>query len=138
MMLKPFAVTLAVLGPALCPALATAQDAPRATPAFKSAIPNVPGKSLIAVIVDYPPGGKSTSHRHAASAFIYVHVIAGAVRSQVDDQPVKVYKAGEGFSENPGAHHRVSENASATEPAKLLAVFVVDASETTLTVPDPK
>jgi quercetin dioxygenase-like cupin family protein len=90
------------------------------------------------VIVDYPPGGKSTSHRHAASAFIYVHVIAGAVRSQVDDQPVKVYKAGEGFSENPGAHHRVSENASATEPAKLLAVFVVDASETTLTVPDPK
>ena len=89
-------------------------------------------------MVDYPPGGKSTSHRHAASAFIYAYVISGAVRSQVDDQPVKVYKAGEGWSENPGAHHRVSENASETEPAKLLAVFVVDSSEGTLTVPDAK
>lgn len=138
MTLKPLAVAFALLAPTLCPALAQAQDAPKATPAFKAAIPNVAGKSMIAVVVDYPPGGKSPSHRHAGSAFIYAHVISGAVRSQVDDQPVKVYKAGEGWSENPGAHHRVSENASATEPAKLLAVFVVDSSEQTLTTPDPK
>jgi len=138
MALKPLIVAFALLGPALHPA--SAQDAPRPTanPAFNSAIPNIPGKSLVAVIVDYPPGGKSTSHRHAASAFIYAHVIAGSVRSQVDDQPVKVYRAGEGWSENPGAHHRVSENASDTEPAKLLAVFVVDSSEGQLTVPDPR
>lgn len=142
MTLKPAATAFALLASALCPALCTsvaqAQDAPKATPAFKSAIPNVPGKSMIAVVVDYPPGGKSPSHHHAGSAFIYAHVISGAVRSQVDDQPVKVYKAGEGWSENPGAHHRVSENASTTEPAKLLAVFVVDSSEQTLTTPDPK
>jgi quercetin dioxygenase-like cupin family protein len=137
MILRPL-IALTLLASAL--SLAHAQDAPRSSsaPAFKSAIPNIPGKNLIAVVVEYPPGAKSPSHHHAASAFIYAHVISGSVRSQVDDQPVKVYRAGEGWSENPGAHHRVSENASATEPAKLLAVFVLDASETTLTTPDAK
>jgi quercetin dioxygenase-like cupin family protein len=144
MILKPLTVAFALLCPALCPAvnatLAQAQDAPRqtVTPAFRGAIPNIPGKSLVAVVVDYAPGGKSTSHRHAPSAFIYAHVLSGAVRSQVDDQPVKVYRAGEGWSENPGAHHRVSENASDTEPAKLLAVFVVDSNDSPLTTPDSK
>jgi quercetin dioxygenase-like cupin family protein len=140
MILRPLTAACVLFASALYPALAQAQEAPRstATPAFKSAIPNIPGKSVIAVVVDYPPGAKSPSHRHAASAFIYAHVVSGAVRSQVDDQPVKVFNAGEGWSENPGAHHRVSENASATEPAKLLAVFVVDSSEQTLTVPDAR
>jgi quercetin dioxygenase-like cupin family protein len=137
-MLKSLAVAVALLGSALYPALA--QDAPRqtVTPAFKGAIPNIPGKSLVAVVVNYPPGAKSTSHRHAPSAFIYAYVLSGAVRSQVDDQPVKVYQAGEGWSEIPGAHHRVSENASDTEPAKLLAVFVVDSNEAPLTIPEAK
>jgi quercetin dioxygenase-like cupin family protein len=137
-MLKSLAVAFALLGSALYPALA--QDAPRqtVTPAFKGAIPNIPGKSLVAVVVNYPPGAKSTSHRHAPSAFIYAYVLSGAVRSQVDDQPVKVYQAGEGWSEIPGAHHRVSENASDTEPAKLLAVFVVDSNEAPLTIPEAK
>ena len=125
----------------LLPAAAMAQATPAsssANVAFNNAIPNIPGKSVVAVVVTYPPGAKSPSHHHAASAFIYAHVISGSVRSQVDDQPVKDYRAGEGWSENPGAHHRVSENASATEPAKLLAVFVVDSSEQTLTTPDPR
>jgi quercetin dioxygenase-like cupin family protein len=47
-----------------------------------------------------------------------------------------VYQAGDSFHEDPGAHHRVSENASETEPASLLAVFIVDAEEQPLTVPD--
>jgi quercetin dioxygenase-like cupin family protein len=63
-------------------------------------------------------------------------VLSGAIRSQVDDGPVTVYKAGEHFTETPGAHHRVSENASDTEPAKLLAIFVVDSADNPLTVPD--
>jgi len=62
-------------------------------------------------------------------------VLKGAIRSQVNDGPVKVYRAGESFSENPGDRHGVSANASATEPARLLAVFVVDTSETNLTTP---
>jgi quercetin dioxygenase-like cupin family protein len=59
----------------------------------------------------------------------------GAIRSQVNDGPVTTYKAGESFSELPGDRHGVSANASETKPAKLLAVFVVDTSETELTIP---
>ena len=104
--------------------------------AFQHAIPNIPGKNLVAVVVNYPPGGKSPPHRHAKSAFIYAQVLTGAVRSVVGTEPAKVYQAGESFYEEPGAHHRVSENASETEPASLLAVFVVDADDQPLTIPD--
>ena len=103
---------------------------------FEHAIPNIPGKSLIALVVKYPPGGKSPSHYHAGSAFIYAHVLSGAIRSQVNDGPAKVYGVGEGWYEDPGAHHRVSENASDREPASLLAVFVVDSNDKPLTTPD--
>jgi quercetin dioxygenase-like cupin family protein len=105
-------------------------------PNFAHAIPNIPGKSLVAVEVIYPPGGASPSHRHAPSAFIYAYVVSGEIQSQVDDGPVQVYRAGESFYEAPGAHHRISRNASNTQPAKLLAVFVVDTGERSLTTPD--
>ena len=62
--------------------------------------------------------------------------MSGAVRSQVDDEPVKVYQAGETWFEPPGAHHVISENASDSEPAKVLTVFVVDANDSPLTIPD--
>jgi len=55
----------------------------------------------------------------------------------VDDEPAKVYRVGEGFYENPGSHHRVSENASASEPASLLAVIIADPTDT-LTIPEQK
>ena len=121
------------------PLPAIAQPSPvTVAPAFRDAIPNIPGKSIVAVVVNYAPGAKSVSHRHAKSAFIRAYVLSGAVRSQVDDEPVKVYRAGESWFENPGAHHKVSENASTTEPAQLLAIFVVDTDEKTLTTPDAK
>jgi quercetin dioxygenase-like cupin family protein len=106
--------------------------------AFERAIPNIEGKKMVAVVVSYPPGGSSPAHHHAPSAFIYAHVLSGAIRSQVDDEPAKVYHVGEGFYETPGAHHRISENASDTDPASLLAVFVVDSKDTPLTIPDKK
>ena len=106
------------------------------TPNFEHAIPNIPGKSLVAVVVDYAPGGASRSHTHAKSAFIYAYVVSGVVESQVNDGPWRVYHAGESFYELPGAHHAVSRNASATKPAKLLAVFVVDTDDKALTTPD--
>jgi quercetin dioxygenase-like cupin family protein len=105
---------------------------------FEHAIPNIEGKSMVALVVSYPPGGRSPAHHHARSAFIYAHVLSGAIRSQVDDAPAKVYQVGEGFYEVPGSHHRVSENASDREPASLLAVFVVDSNDTPLTIPDQK
>jgi len=88
-------------------------------------LPNVPGKTLTAVTVTYAPGGKSSAHRHAGSVFAYV--LTGAIRSENSATgPAKVYRAGETFFEPPGSEHLVSENASPTEPASLLAVFVAD------------
>jgi quercetin dioxygenase-like cupin family protein len=101
-------------------------------------LPNVPGKSIRGVLVEYAPGGGSPAHVHAKSAFIYATVLAGAIRSQVNDGPLKTYRAGESFSEFPGDRHNVSENASTTEPARLLAVFIVDTADTVLTTPYEK
>jgi quercetin dioxygenase-like cupin family protein len=115
---------------------ATAQMQEKVSPVFQHPLPNVQGKKMVAVVVNYPPGAKSSSHHHAASAFIYAYVLSGAIRSQVGDQPEKVYRTGEGFYEMPGAHHKVSENASDKEPASLLAIFVVDAEDKALTTPD--
>jgi len=81
-------------------------------PVYATALPNVPGKALTAVVVTYAPGGKSPVHHHAGSVFAY--------------GPVKVYQAGEAFFEPPGSAHLISENASTSEPASLLAVFVAD------------
>jgi quercetin dioxygenase-like cupin family protein len=88
-----------------------------------------------AALYEYGPGGYSPAHTPAKSAFIYATVLEGAIRSQVNDGPVTIYKAGESFSEMPGDRHRVSANASETKPAKLLAVFVVNTNETELTIP---
>ncbi len=90
------------------------------------------------VLVEYAPGGSSPAHTHPDSAFIYATVLEGAIRSQVNDGPVTVYRAGENFAEMPGDHHGVSANASDTEPAKLLAVFVVDTGETNIVIDDPQ
>jgi quercetin dioxygenase-like cupin family protein len=106
------------------------------TPQFSQAIPNIPGKSLTAVVVSYAPSAASPAHHHAPSAFIYAYVLEGAIRSQVNGEPARVYHAGESWYEAPGAHHRVSANASKTKPARLLAVFVVDSEDKVLTRTD--
>ncbi|EJN15761.1 hypothetical protein PMI42_00779 [Bradyrhizobium sp. YR681] len=105
---------------------------------FDQPLPNVPGKSMKGVLVEYGPGGSSPAHIHAPSAFIYATVLEGAIRSQVNDGPAKVFHKGENFSEKPGDRHAVSANASETEPAKLLAVFVVDTADKELTMPVSK
>lgn len=87
-------------------------------------LPNVAGKTLTAAVVDYPPGASSPSHHHAGSVFVYV--LSGEIRSGLNGAEPRVYHAGEAFFEAPGSTHSVSANASATEPASLLAVFVAD------------
>lgn len=124
------ALALSVAAPAIAHA-----DGETVTPNFEHALPNLPGKSLTAVVVDYAPGGASPPHEHAKSAFIYAYVVSGAIESQVDNGPKRIYHAGESFFEEPGAIHRVSRNASTTTPAKLLAVFVVDTGDKALTTP---
>ena len=131
---------LCILLVAALPLGSVLADEPKAknvkvTLVYQHDLPNVPGKSIKGVLVEYGPGGYSPAHMHPKSAFIYATVLEGAIRSQVNDGPVTVYKAGQSFSELPGDRHSVSANASDTKPAKLLAVFVVDTNETELTIP---
>lgn len=104
-------------------------------PNFNRPIPNIPGKSLVAVEIDYAPGGASPSYKHAKSAFIYAYVVSGDIETQVDDAPIRVYHAGESFAEAPDSIHRISRNASKSKPAKLLAVIVVDTDDKPYTTP---
>jgi hypothetical protein len=62
------------------------------TPHFEQSIPNIPGKSVVALVVNYEPGGASPSHIHAKSAFIFGYVLSGAIESQVNDGPRRVYR----------------------------------------------
>lgn len=105
------------------------------TPHFVQQIPNIPGKTLTAFIVDYPPGGGSVPHTHAKSSFIFAYVLSGEIESKVNDGATQTYRAGESWYEPPASKHLISRNASQTKPAKLLAVFVADTSEKELTSP---
>ncbi len=92
---------------------------------FSAKLPNVAGKTLTAVVVEYGPGGSPPAHRHAGSVFAYV--LSGQIRSENSATgPSRVYRAGETFFEPPGSTHLVSANASDMDPASLLAVFVAD------------
>ena len=115
----------ALLAGSACLAAGEEAGAAVVKPVTAEKLPNVPGKTLTAVVVSYAPGGKSGKHHHAGSVFAYV--LSGTIRSENSATgPARVYKAGESFFEPPGSEHLVSENASATEPASLLAVFVAD------------
>ena len=90
--------------------------------------------SLTSVMVSFSPGAKATPHRHG-DAFVYVYVLSGTVRSQINDEPAKVYHAGQDWYEPPGSHHVVAENVSATDSAKLLVIFVANTGDA-LKIPD--
>lgn len=89
-------------------------------PISSHALPNVPGKRVTMVRVFYGPGGFTRAHRHAGS------VTNGEIRSQLAGGPIETFKVGQSFFEPPGAMHLVSANASNTEPAELIAIFVAD------------
>jgi quercetin dioxygenase-like cupin family protein len=135
--MKPMLCALLLAALQVGSALAHGPDGKNAkvTLVYEHELPNVPGKSIKGVLVEYGPGGYSPGHTHAPSALIYATVLEGAVNSQINDGPVRTFKAGESFTELPGDRHRVSANASETEPAKLLAVFVVNTDEVELTIP---
>jgi quercetin dioxygenase-like cupin family protein len=116
--------------------LAGPAHAASVAPVLDQALPNAAGKRMTVITVAYRPGEASGPHRHAGSAFLYARVLSGHVRSEVEGAgPARVYGPGEGWTEGPGAHHLVSANASATEPAELLVVFVADEGAV-LTTPD--
>ena len=136
--MKKTALLLTAAAALLATSVAAETTAPGANVSvvFDQELPNVPGKSMRAVLVEYESGAGSPSHRHPSSAFIYARVLEGAIRSKVNDEPEHTYKAGESWTEKPGDHHQVSHNASDTEPAKLLAIFVVDTGDGKIVIPD--
>jgi quercetin dioxygenase-like cupin family protein len=104
-------------------AVASEHPSETLTPLIQQALPNVEGKTFTSATVTFPPGARAVPHRHG-HAFVYAYVLEGAVRSQLEGEPMRTYHQGENWSEQPGAHHVATENASNTEPAKLLVVFV--------------
>lgn len=82
-----------------------------------------PGHQLRAITVTYAPGQSSSPHKHGGDVFAYV--LSGHVRSQLGGGQLHIYGPGESWFEPAGTHHVVSGNASATEPASMLVVFVV-------------
>jgi len=103
---------------------ATGSTLDKVEPIASYALPNVPGKRVTIVRVFYGPGGFTRPHRHSGSVTAYI--TKGEIRSQLGGGPVETFKPGQSFFEPPGATHLVSANASNTEPAELIAVFVAD------------
>ena len=97
-------------------------------------LPNVPGKSITTALVAFPPDAFTPRHRHPGSVTAYV--LKGSVRSQLMGGPAETFAAGQTWFEPPGTIHLFAENASATEPAELLAIFVADDDCGPLTVFD--
>ena len=128
----------AAIGPVLLLAtrFSSAQSATKAKDSapFSHALPKLDGSHLRAIVVEvnYAPGESDKPHSHPCTVIGYV--AQGAVRFQVRGGPETVYQAGESFYEAPNGVHQVSANASAKEPAKLIAFFICD-HETPLTMP---
>ncbi len=116
--------------------LAQAQNKPGNGPkiVFQSDVPDINLKNWSATVVEvsYGPGERSAAHRHPGITIAYV--LEGEIRSKVGDGPERTYSAGQVFLETPNELHAVSANASATKPAKLLAVMLAEKGKQ-LTVP---
>jgi quercetin dioxygenase-like cupin family protein len=107
----------------LCLATSTAmaQEA-KVTSLMSKALADNPGKEVLMITVEYPPGSVDPSHRHNAQAFVYV--LEGSIVMQVRGGKEVTLTPGQTFYEGPDDVHVVGRNASATEPAKFLVVLI--------------
>jgi len=97
-------------------------------------LPHVPGKAITTAVVSFPPNAFTVAHRHPGSVTAFV--IKGAVRSQLEGGHAITYSAGETWFEPPGVLHLFAENASVTEPAELLTVFIAAENCGPLVIPE--
>src|SRR5262249_17576767 len=127
---------IVVLGAgALVPAISQQQTpATKVTPLLKEPIAELPGREIIVVTLDIPPGGGSPPHRHPAR-HILRYVLEGTPTLKIDQGTETILTKGQTFHEAPGELHAVPANASLTEPAKVLA-FIVAESGKPITVPE--
>jgi quercetin dioxygenase-like cupin family protein len=109
---------------------------PGGGPVFKHDLPNLSMEDWEVTVsyVDYTPGRASSVHHHAG--FVLAYVLAGEVVTKISGQDEKTYRTGEMFYEPPGSTHEVSRNASATQPARLLAMIFAK-KDATLTTQGP-
>jgi quercetin dioxygenase-like cupin family protein len=99
-----------------------APPAPDVGVLFLKELPDIEGKEVLMLMVEYPPGGADPVHRHDAHAFVYV--LEGSIVMKVDSGPEVTLTPGQTFYEGPRDIHTVGRNASATQPAKFLVLLV--------------
>jgi quercetin dioxygenase-like cupin family protein len=116
------------------PAWSQQAPATQVTSLLKQALADFPGREVVVVTLDIPPGGGSAPHRHPGH-HIFGYVLEGTYRIRLDDGPETILTKGQTFYEAPGQLHAVSANASQTEAAKVLA-FIVAESGKPITVPE--
>lgn len=116
------ATAAATSGAETASAQPTAPGAATRRDVIKQGLPGEPVRDLMLVEVTYPPGTGSPAHLHANGVMAFV--VTGTIASKVGDTPEQTFSAGNAWWEPPGAVHRVSRNASSTEPAKLLAIYI--------------
>jgi quercetin dioxygenase-like cupin family protein len=100
-----------------------AQEA-KVTPLMSKDLPEIPGKEVLMITVEYAPGGVDPIHRHNAKAFVYV--LEGSIIMQVKGGKEVTLTPGQTFYEGPDDIHTVGRNASKTEPAKFVVFFIKD------------
>ena len=98
-------------------------------------LPEFPGKEVLMITVEYPPGSVDPVHRHNAHAFIYV--LEGSIIMQVKGGKEVTLTPGQTFYEGPNDIHVVGKNASSTKPAKFVVFFIKDKGAPVL-VPAPE
>lgn len=116
------------------PAFAASDAAPSGTiitPVLEKPLPDVPGKVVSMITVEYAPGAETPPHRHDAHTFVYV--LSGRLLMAVEGQETQELSAGQSFYESPNDVHSVSRNASDSEPAKFLVFFLKPADAELLT-----
>ncbi|KAJ5116918.1 hypothetical protein N7456_001266 [Penicillium angulare] len=101
---------------------------PDITVAYNYKLSNCPGKTIVGVQVSFPPHGATPPHRHGSCA-VSAYVISGTVQNKMNNDPMKIIGAGGTWYEAPGCHHRISNNASETEPAVVFASMILDTAE---------
>ena len=97
---------------------------PTVTSLMAKDLTDIPGKEVLMITVEYPPGGSDPVHRHNAQGFIYV--LEGSVVMQVRGGKEVTLTPGQTFYEGPDDVHVVDRNASSTKPAKLLVFLIKD------------
>lgn len=92
---------------------------------FAHKLVGIPNKTMVSLRVEFPPNGSTPPHRHGG-ANVGAYVLKGTVFNKMNNDPMKQIEEGGNWFEAPGCHHRISDNASKTEPAILIVTMIVD------------